>query len=106
MIRYGWARRGDINAFFGLMLDTLAVMFILVRLVTADDLGKQQDPENPRFSTQFVLTRMIPATPLRLLIGDLVYTWLAFRLAPRSAHPTEPPLPLDLARPSALHVDA
>ena len=84
MKRYGWARTGDINAFFGLMLDNLAVMLILVRLITSDDPVRQQDADNPRFSTEFVLTHMIPGTALGVLLGDLVYTWMAFRLARRT----------------------
>jgi AGZA family xanthine/uracil permease-like MFS transporter len=104
MKRYGWARPGDINAFFGLMLDNLAVMLILVRLVTADDPAKQEDPENPRFSTQFVLTHMIPGTALGVLMGDVVYTWMAFRLARRSARPDVTAMPLGLDTPSTFGV--
>jgi AGZA family xanthine/uracil permease-like MFS transporter len=104
MTRYGWARPDDINAFFGLMLDNLAVMLILVRLVTADDPGKQADPENPRFSTQFVVTHMIPGTALGVLMGDLIYTWMAFRLARRTARPDVTAMPLGLDTPSTFGV--
>ena len=69
--RYGWARWGDVNAFFGLMLDNLAVMIILVTALVGTRL----------FTADFVLARMIPGTALGVLIGDLVYTWMAFRLA-------------------------
>jgi hypothetical protein len=31
--RYGWARWGDVDAFFGLMLDNVAVMIVLADLV-------------------------------------------------------------------------
>ena len=31
--RYGWARRGDINAFFGLMLDNIGVMILMASLL-------------------------------------------------------------------------
>ena len=31
-MHYRWADRGDVNAFFGLMLDNVAVMVLLVRL--------------------------------------------------------------------------
>ena len=33
--RYAWARWGDINAFFGLMLDNVAVMILLLTLITS-----------------------------------------------------------------------
>ena len=32
MTRYAWARWGDLNAFFGLILDNVAVMIVLVVL--------------------------------------------------------------------------
>ncbi|MFO0926776.1 MAG: hypothetical protein U0736_07000 [Gemmataceae bacterium] len=35
MNRYHWAQRGDINAFFGLMLDNVAVMIILFTAVSS-----------------------------------------------------------------------
>ena len=35
MSSYRWARWGDINAFFGLMLDNMAVMIVLVVLVSS-----------------------------------------------------------------------
>src|SRR5437660_6988561 len=104
MHRYGWARTGDINAFFGLMLDNLAVMLILVRLITSADVGRQHDPDNPRFSTQFVVTRMIPGTALGVLMGDLVYTWMAFRLARRSGRSDVTAMPLGLDTPSTFGV--
>ena len=33
--RYAWAQRGDINAFFGLILDNVAVMIFLLTLITS-----------------------------------------------------------------------
>ena len=75
MQRYSWARRGDINAFFGLMLDNVAVMIILVTTLRG---------RRAHVHAEFVLTRMIPGTALGVLLGDLVYTWMAFRLARRT----------------------
>src|SRR5262245_9356809 len=90
---YVWARRGDVNAFFGLMLDNVAVMIILYSSVTGD--GK--------FTPEFVLTRMIPGTALGVLIGDLVYTWMAFRLAKRTGKQVTA-MPLGLDTPSTFGV--
>jgi AGZA family xanthine/uracil permease-like MFS transporter len=104
MKRYGWARTGDINAFFGLMLDNLAVMMILVRLITSDDAARQADPENPRFTTEFVLTHMIPGTALGVLLGDLVFTWMAFRLARQTGKSDVTAMPLGLDTPSTFGV--
>src|SRR5438067_1799102 len=66
MRRYTWAQWGDVNAFFGLMLDNLAVMVLLVSVV-AQPLVEQKMGE-PRFTPEFVMTRMIPGTALGVLI--------------------------------------
>ncbi len=95
MKRYEWATRGDINAFFGLMLDNVAVMVLLVTLLTV---GKDD------FDKSFVLTHMIPGTALGVLIGDLVYTLMAFRLARRTGRPDVTAMPLGLDTPSTVGV--
>jgi adenine/guanine/hypoxanthine permease len=100
MNRYGWARWGDVNAFFGLMLDNVAVMVILVSAITLGPVGA----EETKFTPQFVLTRMIPGTALGVLIGDLVYTWMAFRLARRTGRSDVTAMPLGLDTPSTFGV--
>jgi AGZA family xanthine/uracil permease-like MFS transporter len=97
--RYGWARWGDVNAFFGLMLDNVAVMIILVTTISSS-----RPVEEHRFSQEFVLTHMIPGTALGVLFGDLVYTWMAFRLARRSGRPDVTAMPLGLDTPSTFGV--
>jgi AGZA family xanthine/uracil permease-like MFS transporter len=94
MTRYSWARRGDINAFFGLMLDNVAVMIILVTSLVSTGL----------FSASFILTRMIPGTALGVLIGDLVYTWMAIRLARRTGRNDVTAMPLGLDTPSTFGI--
>jgi AGZA family xanthine/uracil permease-like MFS transporter len=94
MQRYHWARRGDINSFFSLMLDNLAVMIILVTTLNSTGL----------FTSSFVLTRMIPGTALGVLIGDLVYTWMAFRLARQTGRDDVTAMPLGLDTPSTFGV--
>jgi AGZA family xanthine/uracil permease-like MFS transporter len=99
MTRYAWARWGDINAFFGLILDNVAVMIVLVTLVTS------VHPAADRcYSREFVLTQMIPGTALGVLIGDLVYTWMAFRLARRGGRSDVTAMPLGLDTPSTFVV--
>ena len=71
MPRYRWAQLGDINAFFGLMLDNMANLVILSGIL----IFVFQFPED------IVYTRMFPGTALGVMFGDLVYTWLAVRLA-------------------------
>jgi AGZA family xanthine/uracil permease-like MFS transporter len=90
MSRYNWAARGDINAFFGLVLDNAAVMVLLVTLIAGD--GK--------FDSGFVLSHMIPATALGVLFGDLVFTVMAFRLAHRTGRRDVTAMPLGLDTPS------
>lgn len=78
--------RGDVNAFFGLMLDNVGDMILMAFLLT-QDFGLPRD---------FVLGRMIPGTAIGVLIGDLIYTFLAWRLARRTGRDvTAMPLGLD-----------
>src|SRR5437870_8210441 len=98
MTRYRWAQWGDINAFFGLMLDNVAVMILLVVGVTSTT------DSADHFSAAFVLGRMIPGTAIGVLIGDLVYTVMAFRLAKRSGRSDITAMPLGLDTPSSFGV--
>jgi adenine/guanine/hypoxanthine permease len=88
--RYGWARWGDINAFFGLMLDNIGVMILMGSLLVAAF----------KLPRTFVLTRMIPGTALGVLVGDLIYTVMAFRLARRTGRSDITAMPLGLDTPS------
>ena len=100
MKRYRWARGGDINAFFGLMLDNVAVMVLLFSSSAAGPGGAQEKERQIHFTPGFVLTRMIPGTALGVLLGDLVYTMLAFRLARRLGRDDVTAMPLGLDTPS------
>jgi adenine/guanine/hypoxanthine permease len=88
--KYAWIQRGDINAFSGLMLDNIGVMILMASLLV-HTFGL------PR---QFVLTRMIPGTAVGVLIGDLIYTAMAFRLARRTGRSDITAMPLGLDTPS------
>jgi AGZA family xanthine/uracil permease-like MFS transporter len=100
--RYVWAQWGDLNAFFGLMLDNVAVMVLLTSII-AQPLAEQK-PGEPRFTPDFVMTRMIPGTALGVLIGDLIYTVMAFRLARRTGNGEVTAMPLGLDTPSTFGV--
>jgi AGZA family xanthine/uracil permease-like MFS transporter len=100
MTRYAWARWGDVNAFFGLMLDNVAVMVILVSSIASP----ARAPDPSKFDSGFVLTHMIPGTALGVLLGDLVYTWMAFRLARRTGRANVTAMPLGLDTPSTFGV--
>ena len=69
MIRYRWAARGDVNAFFGLAFDNITVMMILTAILTSS--SSLED----RFTEEFVVTRMLPGNgPEGADRGNLVYT--------------------------------
>ena len=87
---YPWARRGDVNAFFGLMLDNVGDMILMAGLLI-EVFGLPRD---------FVLTRMIPGTAVGVLVGDLIFTAMAFRLAKRTGRTDVTAMPLGLDTPS------
>jgi AGZA family xanthine/uracil permease-like MFS transporter len=96
MKRYQWATLGDVNAFFGLMLDNVAVMIILFGIITTQGTAP--------FTPAFVVTHMIPGTAIGVLLGDLVYSWMAFRLARRTGRPDVTAMPLGLDTPSTIGI--
>lgn len=88
--RYAWATRGDVNAFFGLMLDNIGDMILMASLL----IGVFQFPRD------FVLRRMVPGTAIGVLVGDLIFTAMAFRLARRAGRDDVTAMPLGLDTPS------
>src|SRR5690242_10897310 len=102
---YGWARSGDINAFFGLMLDNVAVLVLLFGTITSTrPLAQQEADGRIYFTPGFVVLHMIPGTALGVLLGDLVYTAMAFRLARRIGRNDVTAMPLGLDTPSTIGV--
>jgi AGZA family xanthine/uracil permease-like MFS transporter len=87
---YRWFQSGDINAFFGLMLDNVGGMILMAGLLVGV-FG---------FPAEFVLTYMIPGTALGVLVGDLLYTVMAFQLARRTGRQDITAMPLGLDTPS------
>ena len=92
--RYRWFVVGDINGFFGLMFDNLTVLSFLAGILV---LGFG-------YPADIVYTRMFPGTAFGVLFGDLVYTWMAFRLARRTGSKTVPAMPLGLDTPSTIGI--
>ena len=92
--RYEWFGIGDINGSFGLMFDNLTVLsFLAGILVFAFS-----------FPADIVYTRMFPGTAFGVLFGDLVYTWMAFRLAKKTGNPRVTAMPLGLDTPSTIGI--
>ncbi len=91
--RYRWFVIGDWNGFFGLMFDNLTVMSFLAGILVFA-FG---------FPADIVYTRMFPGTAFGVLFGDLVYTWMAFRLAKRTGKNVTA-MPLGLDTPSTIGI--
>ena len=100
MKNYKWFGLGDVNAFFGLTLDNVAVLLILVTTITSSVPWLEQKPGNRSFSPDFVISHMVPGTAIGVLLGDLVYTWMAFRLARKTGNREVTAMPLGLDTPS------
>jgi len=92
-LSYQWARPGDINAFFGLMLDNIAGLILMVALLGIFG-----------FPIDFAVSAMVPGTALGVLIGDLAFFFLAFRLAKRSGRDDVTAMPLGLDTPSTFGI--
>lgn len=90
--RYEWARAGDTNAFFGLMLDNIAGLILMVGLLSTVF----------RFPVEFALAYMVPGTAIGVLVGDLLYTFLAFRHAKKTGNTRVTAMPLGLDTPSTI----
>jgi len=83
---------GDVNAFFGLMLDNVANLLLCVGLLSA----------TYKFPATFALRTMLPGTAVGVLVGDLIFTWMAVRLARLSGNKTLTAMPLGIDTPSTL----
>lgn len=88
--RYPWRASGDVNAYFGLLLDNLAGLLLTVGLLV-EVFGMPAD---------FVVGSMVPGTAIGVMVGDLLYTWLAFRLAKKTGRSDVTAMPLGLDTPS------
>ena len=89
---YRWAAPGDVNGFFALMLDNVINLALLGGILVGG-FG---------FPADLVYTRMFPGTALGVMVGDLVYTWLAFRLAKKTGRSDITAMPLGLDSPSTI----
>lgn len=89
-----WRRQlfgsGDINAFFGLAIDNMTNLVILSAILTGV-FGMPSD---------IVLTRMIPGSAVGVLVGDLLYSLMAWRLARKTGRNDVTAMPLGLDTPS------
>ena len=85
-----WYAPGDVNAFFGLMLDNVAGLILMVSLLHAGF----------AFPTNFALRYMAPGTAIGVLVGDLLFFFMALRMARRTGRSDVTAMPLGLDTPS------
>ena len=90
--KYLWARSGDVNAFFGLMLDNIAGLVLLVSMLSGIY----------GFPVDFALAYMVPGTAIGVLVGDLLFFGLAFLYARRTGLTNVTAMPLGLDTPSSI----
>jgi len=83
-------RPGDLNAFFGLVVDNMTQLVIMAAILV----GIFQFPR------EIVYGRMIPGSAIGVFVGDLVYTIMAIRLARRTGRTDITAMPLGIDTPS------
>ena len=88
--RYRAFARGDVNGFFALAVDNLAMLVAMAGIL----MGVYRMP------AEIVLGRMLQGTAVGVLIGDLLYAALAWRLARRERRQDVCAMPLGIDTPS------
>ncbi len=89
---YKWAAPGDINAFFGLMLDNIAGLILAIAILH----------DSFQYPVDFAIRYMVPGTALGVLVGDLMFFLLAFYLASKTGRSDVTAMPLGLDTPSTI----
>ena len=85
---------GEATAFLALFLDNAGVLIFLNAILVFTF----------NYPVDIILTRMIPGTAIGVLLGDLVYTWLAVRLARKTGRRDVTAMPLGLDTPSTIGI--
>ena len=88
--KFSWTSVGDINAFFGLMLDNLAGLVLTVTLL-AGVFG---------FPVNIAMRYMVPGTAIGVLVGDLLFFLMAIWLIRKTGRADVTAMPLGLDTPS------
>lgn len=88
--RVTWAASGDVNAFFGLMLDNIADLLLAVSLLKIVC----------NFPEEFALRYMVPGIAIGVLVGDLLFFFMALRLARTTQRDNVTSMPLGIDTPS------
>jgi len=88
--RFGWLAPGDVNGFFALAIDNLALLAGMSAILVGVF----------RLPASLVVERMLPGSALGVLVGDLAYSVLAIRLARREGRDDVCAMPLGIDTPS------
>lgn len=87
-----WIAAGDLNGFFGLVVDNLSILgFLSAALIGLFG-----------FPADVVFQKMFPGTALGVLVGNLIYTAMARRLARRTGRDDVTAMPLGLDAPTSI----
>ena len=90
--RYQWVTAGDVNAFFGLIIDNIANLLLLCTSLLAFY----------GLPVSFSLGYMVPGTAIGVLVGDLLFFGLAFWLASKTGNSKVTAMPLGIDTPSLI----
>jgi AGZA family xanthine/uracil permease-like MFS transporter len=90
--QHRWLSPGDINGFFGLVVDNLSILAFIAMALT----------QIFGFPPDIVFTRMFPGTALGVLVGNLIYTRMARKLAQREERSDVTAMPLGLDAPTSI----
>ena len=85
-----WFVRGDVDGFFGLFIDNLLQLMLIVALC-------EQICGLPG---EFITQRIIPGAAFSILIGNMFYAWQAWRLMGKSGRDDVTALPYGINTPS------
>lgn len=85
---------GDLNGFFALMFDNLTVLSFLAGILIFVF----------QYPAEIVFGKMFPGTAFGVLVGDLLYSYLAIRLANKTGKPNVTAMPLGLDTPSTIGI--
>src|ERR1041385_4783624 len=88
--RYPWFVKGDLDGFFGLAVDNLVQVLVIVALCK----------ELCGFSDSLIFGRMLPGIAVSLIVGNVFYALHARRVAKRDGNFTCTALPYGINTPS------
>jgi AGZA family xanthine/uracil permease-like MFS transporter len=85
--------RGDLDGFFGLLIDNLVQLLMIVSMCGLCGIGAD---------SELLLDYILPGAALSILIGNLFYSWQASRLAKKESRTDVTALPYGINTPSLI----